>query len=157
MSRQSIPAGPLARTDDPRSSSRHYATQLRKPSLRGRGFYYPASLLQNKPGSLRPYDPARRANDAFPSRDDSTPMLSGAIEPCYVVLPFTSVLPSCDSLLASMLRFCGYVLLLCFSLLCCCASCVSLLAFHCPCFTGPISLPTRGEPDMAYNKIGKQR
>jgi hypothetical protein len=92
-------------------SSRHYATQLRKPSLRGRGFYYPASLPHNRPGEPSTLHPARRANDALPSQDDSTPRSSSANEPCYVVLPLASILlTACFSLL--------YVSLLisCFSL-----------------------------------------
>jgi hypothetical protein len=100
MSRQSVPAGPLARTDDPQA----FVATLRDPapqtSLRGRGFYCPASLPHNRLESLRPYIPPGAPTTRYPAETIPHPYPSGAIEPCYVVLP-TSVLPSCDPLLTS--------------------------------------------------------
>jgi hypothetical protein len=52
--------------------------KLRKPTVSRSGFLLPRTtpLLYEK--SRRPYDPARRANDAFPSQDDSTPITQAA-------------------------------------------------------------------------------
>jgi hypothetical protein len=130
------------------------------PQFRGRGFYCPAQppSLREEPLTLRSRQARQRRVPQLRRFHTHNP--SGVIEPCYVVLPLPRYFPTSDSLLTSMLHFCGtsccsasHCCASCISLLCCCASCVLLLTSHCPCFTGPISLPTRGEVDMAYNKI----
>jgi hypothetical protein len=132
-------AGPLARTDDPRAfSPRHYATQLRKPSLRGRGFYYPASLPQTNQESLRPYIPPGAPATRSPAETIPHPNLAVRSSPAMSCCFYSELPYICDSLLASMLHLLRYVLLLCFSLLAsrfsllyCGTSCALLLASHC--------------------------
>jgi hypothetical protein len=88
MSRQSVPAGPLARTDDPRHSSRHYATLAPQTIVARSGFLLPRKPPPQQTG--RAFDPTSRQ-----ARQRRVPQLrrfhthnpSGAIESCYVVLP----------------------------------------------------------------------
>jgi hypothetical protein len=137
MSRQSVPAGPLARTDDPRAS----VATLRDPGstnvVARSGFLLPRKPLPNQQKeSLRPYIPPGAPTTRSPAKTIPHPYPSGAIEPCYVVLLLLQYFPAYESLLTSVLHLLPCVSLLAAVLLTayCCASCISLLTSHCSLF-----------------------
>jgi hypothetical protein len=163
--RQSVPAGPLARTDDPRA----FIATLRDPApqtiVARSGFLLPRKPLpHNKPGEPSTLRSRQARQQRVPQpRRFHTHNPSGANEPCYVVLPLLQYFlrfTACFSAAFAAVRLAAVhrtALLLashCFVAVLL-VSCCSLLAscFLLPLFTSPISLPTREEPDMTYNKI----